>query len=68
MDPITIISMIAAAFSAGGPILKIAVDEAAIIGADVAAKKSAIQTFEDALAGLQAEFSNNPLPAPAKAA
>jgi hypothetical protein len=64
MDPLTLIGIITAAFAAAGPALKLVVDEAAIIGADVAAKKTALQTFEDALAGLQAEFAVNPLPAP----
>jgi hypothetical protein len=68
MDPITLISIITAGFAAAGPALKVLVAEAELIGADVTAHKSALQTFEDALAGLQDAFSSNPLPvAPAKA-
>jgi hypothetical protein len=63
MDPITLIGIITAAFAAAGPAIKVAVTEAEIIGADVTAHKSALQTFEDALAGLQGTFATNPLPA-----
>jgi hypothetical protein len=68
MDPIAIIGMLTAAFAAAGPVLKLIVSEAEIVGADVTANKSALQTFEDALVGLQTAFASNPLPAPVKAA
>ena len=68
MDPVSIIAMLSAAFAAAGPVLKVIVAEAEIIGADVTAHKSALQTFEDALAGLADVFKSQPLPAPATAA
>ena len=64
MDPIQIIGMLSAAFAAAGPVLKVNLAEAEIVGADVAAHKSALQTFEDALAGLTNVFASDPLPAP----
>lgn len=68
MDPITLIGILTAAFAAAGPAIRVIIAEAAIIGADVAAHKSALQTFEDALAGLGAVFATNPLPVPTKTA
>jgi hypothetical protein len=65
MDPITLITVITAAFALAGPAIQLAIAEAAIVGADVTAHKSAMQTLSDALAGLQSVFAKNPLPAPA---
>lgn len=61
MDPTIIIGIIQAAAAVAGPALKAVITEFEVIGADVSAHKSALQTFEDALAALGAVFTTPPV-------
>jgi hypothetical protein len=68
MDPLSLISMIVAAWGVASPVVKNVLTDAEGIGADVAAHKSVLATFEDALKGLEGVFMTNPVPVAPKTA
>lgn len=68
MNPLALIAIIQAAMVAAGPALQAMIAAAEVVGADVAAHRDAMTTFQDALAKLETVFQVLPLPVKPQAA